>query len=127
MEQVGSDPSGKGYWKLTISETSAGDTSEVTITNVPKVGRVLRQTCVRTAGTGTTVDPILGTVADPASNGASVVYENGTAGSPINNDINAGAGTVYTTSTGTLYHRSRPNSAAADHSITSTYLIQGGW
>lgn len=124
VNQVGSDPRGKGYWKVTITETSVGSSTEVSLVGVPNVGRVIRQVCTKTAGSGSTVDPIVGVSTDPS--GLSITYENGTAAATVNNEPNNGFGASYAVSNNTLYHRSRPDSGS-DNSISTVYFIQGGW
>lgn len=124
ISQVGSDPRNKGLWKVTVVETNATSTSEVSLVGLPNVGRVIRQASVKTSGTATTVDPILGVSTDPS--GVSVVVENGTAGASVNNEPNNGQGASYAASDNTLYHRSRPDSGT-DNSITTIYYIIGGW
>ena len=117
----------RGLFVVTITETDASNTSETNF-EVPKTFRIFRQLCKLTAGTGTTIDPVVGTVTDPgnASNSAELVYANGTAAVRVNNDINSGQGAACYASGGKLYHRSVPD-AGSDNSITTIYLIQGGW
>lgn len=113
---------GNGEWEVEISETECGPTSEATITNMPVVGTVVRQTCIKTAGSAATVDPILGTATDPSD--LDVICENDTPSETIDTQ---GAASWYqdSVSSGTLYHRSRPNTGN-DNTIVTRYLIRAG-
>lgn len=124
VSQVGSDPDGKGYWKVTITETSVDTTTEVSVLGVPNVGRIVRQASAKTAGSGSTLDPIVGMSTDPS--GVEIAFENGTAAATVNNEPNSGFGASYAVSNNTLYHRSRPDSGS-DNSVTTIYFIRGGW
>ena len=106
---------------VVITETSAGASTEATIPIGIKKGRVLRQMCDLTSGSGATVDPILGIDTNPAGN--NVIVENGTAGDPIDNVWSGG---VSFACQGTLYHRSNVNSGS-DNAISTTYHILVGW
>tara|TARA_Y100000034_G_scaffold133455_1_gene198956 strand:+ start:1796 stop:2086 length:291 start_codon:yes stop_codon:yes gene_type:complete len=94
---------------------------------MPSTGRIKRQVTALKSGTGTTVDPIIGTVTDPgaAANSQNVVLENGTAAATTDNQPVGGA--CYHTDQGTLFYRSRPNNAAADHVIDVVLLVRTGW
>jgi len=105
-----------------ISETDAATGDEATVTGVPSTGTVLRQTCVLTAGTGTTVNPVLATV--PGGTGAAVVVSNAVAAATVDN---ADPQVAYTGGAGTLYHQSQVDSAVADNAITTVYLVKAGW
>lgn len=108
------------HLRVRIAETDCASTSEATIAlGVPCFFSVLAQRGKITSGTGATLDPILGTATAPA--GVEVVAENGTAADPVNNAPTGGAPGY--TSTGTLYHRSRPN-AGTDNVITTEYILR---
>lgn len=119
VQQIQRDPEGKGLYVITIAETGAGSTDETSF-EVPKAGRVLRQTC--TASTGN-VTPALSIATGTAT--VNKVYTSGTTSTSVNNEPNDGAGAAYYSSNGKLYHRSAPSSA--DVTITTIYLIQGSW
>jgi hypothetical protein len=104
-----------------ISETDAANGDEATITGVPSTGEILRQTCVLTAGTGTTVDPVLATSA--GGTGAAIVVSNDVAAATVDTAYPVVA---YTGGAGTLYHQSKVD-AGADNSITTVYLVSAGW
>jgi len=106
---------------VTITETECAAGSEADPIDLGfSRGRILRQACVKTAGSAATVDPIIGTATNPS--GASVVLENDTAAATVDNQITGGA----TFNGSVLYHRSNPASAT-DNSITTTYHILVGW
>jgi hypothetical protein len=107
---------------VSITGTSIAAATEATITLGFTKGRIMRQVCVKTAGSGSTVDPIIGTATNPS--GATVVMENGTAAASIDNQVTGGV--PFYAPGGILYHRSVPDSAS-DNSITSEYLILVGW
>ena len=109
---------------VTIAETEAAAASEADPIELGFVrGRIIRQVCVLTSGTATTVDPIIGTTTDPS--GAAVVLENATAAATVDNQITGGA--TFNSSTGILYHRSVVDGASADNVIATTYHILVGW
>jgi len=110
-------------YEITIAETEAKNDSEVTIQLPFLSGRVHRQKCELTAGTGTTVDPLLGEVTNPTTN--DLIVENDAGAVQVDNAITGG--TTFATSDGALYHRSVPNDATADHTISTVYHISRGW
>jgi len=105
-----------------IAGTSIASTTEATIPLGFTKGRVLRQVCVKTAGSATTLDPILGTATNPS--GSSVVLENDTAAATVDNQPSPPV--TFYTSTGILYHRSVPDTGS-DNSVTTEYHILVGW
>jgi hypothetical protein len=111
-----------GEIRVTISETEAASTSEATIDLGVQKFRVHRQICQITAGSGSTVDPILGNATAPS--GANIILENDTAAATADNAITGGV-TGYS-SNGTLYHRSQVDSAT-DNTVVSVYHITVGW
>lgn len=117
---------------VTIAETEAGATSEASFAlsgtdstgapyKLPSTGRVLAQIAILSAGTGTTIDPVLGEQTDPAAGAWRV--ENDAAAALVHN---TSRGVCYT-GIPTFYHRSVPNNAATDHTITTRYYIRAGW
>ena len=106
---------------VTISETEAAAASEATITGLPVRGRVLRQKCSLTAGTGTTVDPTL--TLPSGGTGVNIVVENDTAAANVDNGSDPA---IPFANTGpTMYHKSVVD-AATDNSVTTVYYISGG-
>ena len=112
---------------VTITETEAATGSEATINGLPVRGRVLRQLCSLTAGTGTTVDPKL--TLTSGGTGVNVVVENDTAAANVDNVSDPA---IPFANTGpTLYHKSAVD-AGSDNSITTVYYItasnpSSGW
>ena len=106
---------------VTIAETECAATSEATISLGFPLGRVLKQACSKASGTAATVNPLLGTTANPANN--SIVIENTTAAQPVANVVSGGG--MPFVSNGTLYHRSKPN-AGTDNTIETVYIILSG-
>ena len=93
-----------------ITETSASSSTEETIDLGVTKGRILRQVCIKTAGSASTVDPVLARTS--GGTGINIVVEN--------------AGIPFYSSTGKLYHKSSPDTGS-DNSISSEYLISVGW
>ena len=113
---------------IQITETEAGAATEASF-QVPIRGRILRQQASLTAGTATTIDPILGNAANPSAATASLIVANDTAAATVDNMSDPSV--PYISSTGTLYHRS-VCSAGSDNSVTTLYYISGstatrGW
>lgn len=115
-----------------INETSVGDDSVAIITTDPATGLglpisgvVLRQDCVLLAGTGTTVDPVLTRAPDTTPLPPDVVCQNATAAASVSTEGRATYfATITTDNGGTLYHYSKVNNAALDHTVTTEYIIQ---
>jgi len=105
-----------------ITETSVSSSTEETITLGVTKGRVLRQVSVKTAGSGSTVDPILARTS--GGTGANVIVENATAAATVDNQVTGGV--PFYTADGVVYHKSAPDSGS-DNSVTSEYLILVGW
>lgn len=117
---------GDGNFLVTIAQTNTTATEEVTLAGLPSTGRVIRQVTCLIAGSGTTVDPIIGTITDPgaAANAVQVVLENDTAAASTDNQPVGGA--CYHTLDGTLFYRSVMD-AAADNTVDVHLLIRSGW
>lgn len=113
---------------VSISETDAQNTSETTIVDsttsktLPLQGRVLRQVCFFSSGTGSTVDPVLGTATGVA--GINIIMENDVASALIDNQPVTGI--PYYSETGTLYHKSKVDSGT-NNSVVTHYYIREGW
>ena len=116
----------RGYI-LTIAETEAAASSETEIVladaGLPAMGRIITQRSRLTAGTGTTIDPVLGNQTNPAA--GDWLVENDTAAAAVHNV--PAAGIPYGSDITSFFHRAVPNDATADHSITTTYYIVSGW
>ena len=112
-----------------VAETEAAAASEATLASatneLPQRFRLLRAVSILSAGTATTIDPILGRSTNPA--GVDVIYENGapaaTADNAPINGLPSYLGNVYPYS---MFHRSRVN-AGADNTVTTEYYLREGW
>jgi hypothetical protein len=113
---------GRTVYVITIVETEAADTSEATIPDVPRNGRIMDVTATLASGTGTTIDTEIGRAAGWADSGQDQVWQNGVASA----HVDAQPGKPYFSATGTLYMRSSPNNAAANHTITTQVVIVEG-
>ena len=113
---------GRRYFIVTLTETEARDTSEATITGLPVIGRILDVHATKTAGTGATIDPEAGRAAAWTDLTQNEIWQNGSAAA----HIDAQPGKPYYSSTGTIYWRSTPSDATADHSITTQITIVEG-
>ena len=110
---------------VTVSETEAASSSEATV-QLPFVsGRVLKIVSELTAGTGTTVRPILGTATDPAGSAADTIVSIAAASAAAALNAVTDPAPPFLTTDGALYHRARVD-AGADNSISTTYYIQRG-
>lgn len=113
---------GAGRWIVEINELEAGAATEATITGLPTDLRLLKQVSSLISGTGTTVDPILGTASNPS--GISVVAENDTAAADVNNV--ASPAIPFYAATGQLFHRSVCD-AGSDNTVASLYFFVEHW
>ena len=107
---------------VVIAQTSVGTATELEIPLGITRGRLLRIIADKTAGSASTIDPILGIATNPA--GSNVVFEQGTAAATIDNQIVGGA--TFSTSTGSLFYRPKPDSGS-DNAITTHLHILVGW
>ena len=114
---------GSGDYVVQVSETEAGPATEATIQGVPPKGRIRAQISQLVSGTGTTIDPVLGTATNPAASALTKILDNGTAAAGINNQ--ATRPIDYYDVDGTLYHRSVCD--AGLNTVVTIYLISSGW
>ena len=118
---------GSGFFVVTISETEAAAASETEINlstqGLPPVGAVVARRCAVTAGTGTTVQPVMGNATDP-DNGAAWLFSTDTAANPVHQQ-NA-VPITYGTGVSSFFHRSKVN-AGADNTVTTVYHFRRGW
>ena len=113
---------GNGRYHVAIAGTSVAAATEVEITGLPVYGRImlLRESLV--SGTGTTIDPVLGTATNPAT---SVLVENDAAAASV--VLQAAGGPVpYYASGGSLFYRAVPD-AGSDNVTSGEILILEGW
>ena len=109
-------------YKVVITETEAGAATEATIEGLPKKGRICAQLATKTAGSATTLAPIL--VTTSASTAAVETVVQASAAADQSNAFDPPV--KYTVDNGTLFHRSVCDTGS-DSSITTVYLIQAGW
>jgi hypothetical protein len=111
---------------ITISEEDCGTSNEpAAIPLAFAKGRIIGIRCTKTAGSATTVAPVLGRVTDPgnSSNLKDKITE-ATAAASI--DIVPDPPINFYASDGVLYHRSVPDTGS-DNDITTEYRILKGW
>lgn len=130
IEPVGS-ARGRGQFAVTVTETECEATSEWSTTNatnaagqrvsLPKTFRIVGQKVTKTAGTATTVAPVLARATGVTAVGVNSI------------SIQAAAAAIDDASqyraylpSQVLYGRSTPN-AGTDNSITTQLLIVEGW
>lgn len=116
------DNLGAGRWSVQIAETEAGAATEAVVTGLPVDLRLLKQVSSLVSGTGTTVDPILGTATNPS--GVNVIAENDTPAVDVNNV--ASPPIPFVAATGAVYHRSICD-AGSDNVVQSVYLFAEHW
>lgn len=116
------------YLVVTIAELEAAASSETdAIETGYKYLTLMSQECILAAGTGTTIDPVIGNKAGFAV-GDGRIFESGTAAAGVMNNNPGGKMPTYCySSDGKLYVRSTPDDATGDHTINSTYLFKIGW
>lgn len=113
---------GRSYIVYTILESEGRDTSEYELPDVPFIGTIVLYVSKLSSGTGTTIQPEIGTSSEW---GDTTVEEVGriTAASAF---INEGSNLRYTAHEGSLWVRSSPNSVSADHTIETIIVILEG-
>lgn len=113
-----------GHWctRVALVETGARDTSEATISGVPTMGTIVEWRATLTAGTGTAINPAIGTTAAFV---ASTQAHVGTS-SIVAAHVHDQTPLRYDAPAGVIYVRSTPNSAVADHAISTVILIADG-
>lgn len=113
---------GTKYVYAAIVETGARDTTEVACSGVPPVGTILAQRATLTAGTGTTLHPVVGSsAAFTTSSQSHIITATATAA-----HINEQGRASYYSPTGVLYVRHAPNSSATDHAVSGNLIIAAG-
>ena len=114
--------SGRRYKLFTIAETEAAATSEFELTSVFPMGQILVYRATLTAGTGTTINPIIGSA---AAFTAATQAEHGTLSTTAAH-VNEQDPLIYSSTDGGIFIRSTANDATADHSISTLILIGEG-
>ena len=106
---------------VVISQTSVGTATELEIPLNITRGRLLRIIADKTAGSASTLASLLGIATNPA--GSNVVFE-ATAAATVDSQIVGGA--TFSTSSGSLFYRAKPDSGS-DNAITTILHILVGW
>ncbi len=126
-------PDSNGQLEVVIVETGSRDTTEVgpivdddTGVKVPARGTIMRFSAKLVSGTGTTIDPEMGTEATWTTGDALEEVLASNALAPIA-QFSDQSPVRYFDSDRELYLRSNPDDVATDHEIRTTILIKEGW
>lgn len=115
---------GRRYWHISFSETECGPSTEWTVpasADLPKCGTITFYTASLTAGTGTTVQPIVKKATGVAS--TSINYLGQVSAAAAN--VRAKMDTRYN-GMEAMFGLSTPNNAATDHSVTTEITLAEG-
>lgn len=114
---------GRRHFLWLVSEVEAASTSEFNLTDAPAVGTVVLYKVTRTAGTGTTVNPALGRATSFTASTQNHIGTNTTTAASISDATNLRYSGL---TAGKIFVRNTPNSAVADHAIsTEIEIIEG--
>ena len=97
---------------VVISQTSVATATEIEI-------RIIAD---KTAGDASNIDPVIGIATNPA--GSNITFEQGTGAVTIDNQIVGGA--TFSTSSGSLFYRPKPDSGT-NNAVTTILHILVGW
>jgi hypothetical protein len=114
---------GRRHFRWTISEVEAATSSEFIITGAPQIGTLVLYNATRTAGTGTTINPLLGRAAAFASGTQNHIATNATTAAHIGDASNVRYSGLVS---GEIFVRNNPNNVTADHSISTEIVIVEG-
>jgi hypothetical protein len=116
----------RGSWhcQYNIVETGIRDTTETTITGVPEFGTIVTFYSVFVSGTGSTVNPELGSSSGWTTNDINQVLPEPGSAAALIRDLTR---TPYHAPDGILYLRSQPNNTATDHTVHTKILIVTGF
>ena len=117
----GSD-GGRNHWAVTITETEAAAASEWSVPGLDLRVTIKSYKVTITAGTGVTVNPILGSAAAFTANTQTHIATNTSTAIHINDQTELRCNLA----TATLYGRSTVN-AAADNTIVTEIMLVEGW
>lgn len=114
---------GRATYRWTVAETGAAPTDTWTITGAPAVGTISLYRANLTAGTGVTINPRLGRTLAFTTLTNDVIGVSATTAALIND----GTPLKYSGLTqASIFGRSLPSNAAADHSILTEIVIVEG-
>lgn len=117
-------------WRITITETGAGASSEVELTPalvgkpIPLRGRIMRVKSARSSGTAANMQPTIGTATNPA--GATIAYQADLTAVAVGVDDAPTDGATYELSGTSLFLRSKWD-AGSDNAGTTVIEIYPGW
>lgn len=117
---------GRRFIAISFSETLARDTSEWTVTGLPRCLTLYRYNATLTAGTGTTINPKLGRATGWTASTQNDIGTNTTTAAHINDNTKVGfvlLASVTGDDIGTLFGCSQANSTAIDHTIATELLF----
>ena len=107
-----------------VSEIEAAAGSEFSIGGLPPVGTIVAYKATLTAGTGTTVNPSVGSAASFTTTGSAAARQGHVATNTTTAaHVNDRTPLPYHAPSGTLYFRSAPNDLTADHTILTRIVI----
>lgn len=115
---------GRRHWHISFSETEASSSSEWSVpatVDLPRCGTITFYTASLTAGTGTTIQPVVTKAAGAAS--TSINYLGQVSAAAAN--VRAKMDTRFD-GLSRLYGKSTANNAAADHAITTEITLAEG-
>lgn len=113
---------GRSYLVYTILESEARDTSDYELPGVPFIGTIVLFVSKLVSGTGTTVQPEIGTSSGWTDTTIDEVGRISVAAA----FINEGSNLRYAAPEGSLWVRSAPNNVATDHAIQTVIVILEG-
>ncbi len=113
---------GRQTLTIQISETDAAAASEFSITNLPRMGRIVSYRVTLTAGSGATVNPKVGISAAFVVDSQNHVGSNTTTAAHVNDQVALG----YASSDGRLFVRSSVNAGADNAISTEIVIVEGG-
>lgn len=122
-------PGQRRHFRVVVSETNVSSASEwntgmdTSNPKLPHTGTVTLTKGDLTAGTGTTFQPKLGRAATPTANTIQYFGQVSAAAAFINDATPLRYDNL---TTGILYGMSMPNSAVADHTITTEFTVVEG-
>lgn len=114
---------GRTFYRWTITEVEASQTSEFAISDAPLIGTIVLYNATRTAGTGVNINPTIGRASGFVSNTQNEIGTNTTTAGHINDASNLRYNGI---TNGKIFIRNTPSSAVADHSISTEIEIISG-
>lgn len=113
---------GEKHVVFTVVETEAANSSEFELVGVPVIGTIVRYEATLIAGTGTTINPIVGRAAGFAANSQDHIGTNTTTAAHVHDQT----ALRYDSTSGSLFIRSTVNNATADHTVHTEVVVREG-